>query len=61
MIVEDQLLGAEDLAQLRDQRQDLLELGDDLLPLEPGQALEAHVEDRLRLGLVEPEDRLRRP
>ena len=32
--LEDELLGAEDLAQLRDQRQDLLELGDDLLALE---------------------------
>ena len=42
--------------QLRDQRQDLLELGDDLLALEAGQPLQAHVEDRLRLDLVEPDD-----
>ena len=42
--------------QLRDQRQDFLELGDDLVPLEAGQPLQAHVEDRLRLDLVEPQD-----
>ena len=42
--------------ELRDQRQDLLVLRDDLLALEAGQALQAHVEDRLRLDLVEPQD-----
>ena len=54
--LEDELLGAEDLAELRDQGQDLLELGDDLLALEAGQPVEAHVEDRLRLDVVEPQD-----
>ena len=40
----------------RDEREDLLELGDDLVALEARQALEAHVEDRLRLDLVEAQD-----
>ena len=37
----------------RDQRQDLVVLGDDLLALEAGQALQAHVEDGLGLDLDE--------
>ena len=51
--VEHELLGAEDLLQLRDQGQDFLELRDDLLALEPRQPLEAHVQDRLRLDVVQ--------
>ena len=54
--VEDELLGTEDLPQLRDEREDLLELGDDLLALEPGQAVQTHVEDRLCLDVVELQD-----
>ena len=54
--VEDELLGAQDLAQLRDQGQDFLELGHDLVALEPGQPLQAHVEDRLGLDVVEAQD-----
>ena len=43
------LLAGEDLLEPGDQLQHLLVLGDDLLPLEAGQALQAHVEDGLRL------------
>ena len=45
----------QDLLELRDQGQDLLELRDDLLPLEAREPVEAHVEDRLGLRLVEPQ------
>ena len=36
--------------------EDLLVLGDDLVALEPGEPLEAHLEDRLRLDLVEAQE-----
>ena len=44
-----QAVAAEDGHQALDQLQQLGELGEDLLPLETGQALQLHVEDRLRL------------
>ena len=50
-----QAFGArEDVAQLGDARQQLLVLGDDLVLLQPGEAVQAHVEDGLRLDLGEP-------
>ena len=48
------LLG-QDLLEPGDLRLDLLELLEDLLPLESGQPLQPHVEDRLRLEVGEPE------
>ena len=47
-----QLLAGEDRAQPLDQLQQLGELVEDLLPLEAGQALQLHVQDRLRLDLA---------
>ena len=41
---------------LRDQGEDFLEFGDDLLALEARQPLQAHVEDRLRLDVVQTQD-----
>ena len=43
------LLAPQDLLQLRDERADLLDLGDQRVALEAGQLGEAHVEDRLGL------------
>ena len=53
MMLEDERLGSEDLAQAADGRQDLLVLGDDLLALQAREALQAHVENRLRLDVAE--------
>ena len=44
----------EDVGEIDDQRQQLLVLGDDLVLLEPREAMQAHVENGLRLGLGEP-------
>ena len=49
------VLAVQDLAQPLDQLQRLLVFVDDLLPLEPGQALQAHVQDGLGLALGELE------
>ena len=58
----EQPLGArEDVAQIADQRQQFLVLGDDLVLFQPGQAVQAHVQDRLRLGLGEPVAARREP
>ena len=51
------LLGGEDLLQPRDELLHLGELVEDLLALEAGEALELHLQDRLRLELGEPEAR----
>ena len=51
----DALLVAEDRPQLADRLQQLRVLGPDLVGLERGQALQAHVEDRLRLDVGELE------
>ncbi len=56
-LLEQQLVGGEDRAQLLDQLHELLVLVDDLLALEAGEALQAHVEDRLGLRLGEAEVR----
>ena len=53
---EQQGVGAEDGAQAIDHLEQLAVLVDQLLPLEAGEALEAHVEDRLGLHLREAED-----
>ena len=47
-----QLFAREDRTQPLDGLQQLGELVDDLLPLEAGQPLQLHVEDRLRLQLA---------
>src|SRR5215471_15200002 len=54
--VLNELVGPQDLLQLLDQREDFLELGDDLLALESGEPLQAHVQNGLRLTLVESQD-----
>ena len=58
-LVDDDLHQQPPAAEDRPQPLDLLhqrrELVDDLLPLEAGQALELHVEDRLRLDLRQTE------
>ena len=46
---------AEDVLQVRDEDLDLLQLVDDLLPLEAGEPLELHLEDRVGLDLAEAE------
>ena len=51
--VEEKLLGTEDGAELRDELLHLGELVDDLLLLQPGQPLQLHLEDGLRLDLGE--------
>ena len=53
--LQEQRLAAEDGAQLFDQLDQLGELVEDLLPLQPGQALQLQVEDRLRLDLRQSE------
>ena len=50
-----QALAGQDGAQALDRLQQLGELVEDLLPLEAGQPLQLHVEDRLRLNLREAE------
>ena len=50
-----QALAGEDRAQPLDGLQQLGELVEDLLPLEAGEALQLHVEDRLRLDLRQAE------
>src|SRR5262249_41786505 len=50
-----QTVARQNRAQLLDRLQQIGELVDDLLPLQPGQALQLHVEDRLRLDLCELE------
>ena len=50
-----ELVAGENGTQPLDQRQHFGQLVEDLLPLEPGQALELHVEDGLRLDLAEAE------
>ena len=47
--LDQQLVAREDRAQALDRLHQLGELVDNLLPLQPGQPLELHVEDRLRL------------
>ena len=58
-LVDDDLhqqpLAGEDGAQPLDRLQQLGELVENLLPLQAGQALELHVEDRLRLDLRQAE------
>ena len=58
-LVDDDLhqqpLAREDRAQPLDRLQQLGQLVEDLLPLEAGQPLELHVEDRLRLDLRQAE------
>ena len=53
--VHQQRLAAEDLAQAPDDLQQLGQLVEHLLPLEPGQALELHVEDGLGLDAAQLE------
>ncbi|OQC41772.1 MAG: hypothetical protein BWX64_00674 [Acidobacteria bacterium ADurb.Bin051] len=53
---EQQGVGAEDRAQAIDELEQLAVLVDELLPLEAGEALETHLEDRLGLHLREAED-----
>ena len=55
MIFEHLALVRQDLAEARDLPLDLAVLLDDLVALEAGQALQAHVEDGLRLDLREAE------
>jgi hypothetical protein len=52
-----QRLARQDRAEALDERQHLSQLVDDLLPLQAGQPLELHVEDRLGLHLAEGEGR----
>ena len=52
-----QAIAGENRPQALDRLQQLGELVEDLLPLEPGQALQLHVEDRLRLDLRQAEVR----
>src|SRR5262249_55229007 len=54
---DDQLLTREDLPEPRDELHQLGELVEDLLALEAGQALQLHVENRLRLDRRETEPR----
>ena len=64
-LVDDDLhqqpLARENRPQPLDRLQQLGELVEDLLPLEAGQALQLHVEDRLRLDLRQREARSIRP
>ena len=53
--LEEDLLRGEDLLEARDELLHLGELVQDLLALEPGEALQLHLEDRLRLHLGEAE------
>ena len=53
--LQQQLLVGEDRAEALDQLHQLGELVEDLLPLQAGQPLQLHVEDRLRLDLAQPE------
>ncbi|MBZ5641017.1 MAG: primosomal protein N', partial [Acidobacteriia bacterium] len=53
-----QRLAGQDLPEALDQLQRLLVLVHDLLPLEPGEPLEPHLQDRLGLDLREPEAEL---
>ena len=45
---------AENVGEVGDAREELAVLGDDLVLLERREAVQAHVEDRLRLGFGEP-------
>ena len=56
--LDQQLLARQDRAQPLDRLHQLEQLVEDLLALEPGEALELHVEDRLRLELRQLELRL---
>ena len=47
---DEQLVARQNRAQPLDRLQQLGQLVEDLLPLEAGQALQLHVEDRLRLN-----------
>ena len=58
---DEQLVARQNLAEPRDRLHQLRELVQDLLPLEAGQPLELHVEDRLRLDDREPELRRSSP
>ena len=49
--LEDLGVGSQDLPQPGDELQDLFVLGDDLVPLQAGQALQAHLQDGLGLDL----------
>ena len=49
------LFAGQDFLEAGDELQDLFVFGDDFLALQPGQALQAHVEDRLRLFRAELE------
>ena len=51
----------EDVGEVDDQRQQLLVLGDDLVLLEPGEPVQAHVEDGLGLDLGKAVTRRPRP
>ena len=53
--LQEQRLAAEDRAELLDLLDQVGQLVEDLLPLQAGQTLELHVEDRLGLDLGEPE------
>src|SRR4051794_906541 len=50
---EDERLGTEDFAKAADRRLHLFVLGHDLLALQTGEALQTHVENRLRLHVAE--------
>ncbi len=54
-LLQDQPVGSQDGAQPLDQRHQLAVLLDHLLALEPGELLQPHVEDRLRLQLAQGE------
>ena len=53
MMLEDERLGSEDLAKAADRGLNLFVLGHDLLALEAREALQAHVENGLRLHVAE--------
>ena len=55
MILQQQRLVGEDVPQLGDQRRQLASSSRIFVALEAGQALQLHVEDRLRLDLGQPE------
>ena len=55
--LHEQSIAGQDGAQAFDLLQQLREFVEDLLPLEAGEALELHVENRLRLDLGQPEAR----